>query len=72
LRRHDREEFFACPRANAGKPLGRRLHRNFGQRQSVAAGATDERSARALEIGRPILPPILLWPEPLDLRLVAR
>ena len=42
--------------------------RRIARRPSVMRATEDGRYG-ALEIGRPIQPPMLLWPKPLDLRL---
>ena len=44
------------------------VHRRIARRPSVMRAIEDGRNG-ALEIGRPIQPPMLLWRKPLDLRL---
>src|SRR5207248_9165853 len=44
------------------------VHRRIARRPSVMRAIDDARYG-ALEMGRAIQPPMLLWPKPLDLRL---
>jgi hypothetical protein len=71
--------FSPCRRGRAHRHSGRMIliagrvhhpcvHRRIARRPSVMRAIEDGRYG-ALEIGRPIPAPMLLWPKPLDLRL---
>jgi hypothetical protein len=70
----------SCRRGRVGRHSGRMIliesitapppcvHRRIARRPTVVLAIEDGRNG-ALEIGRPIQPPMSLWPKPLDLRL---